>query len=57
MPRRPYPSDLSDAEWTLWDPLLPSVRPGGRPRAPLARDRRCQALRLADRLPMARAAR
>lgn len=35
MPRRPYPSDLSDAEWTLWDPLLPSVRPGGRPRPPL----------------------
>ena len=33
MPRRPYPSDLSDAEWAILGPLLPPVRPGGRPRA------------------------
>ena len=33
MPRRPYPSDLSDAEWAMLEPLLPPVRPGGRPRA------------------------
>ena len=32
MPRRPYPSDLSDAEWALLDPLLPAARSGGRPR-------------------------
>ncbi len=32
MPRRPYPSDLSDAQWTRLEPLLPSVLPGGRPR-------------------------
>jgi transposase len=33
MPRRPYPSDLSDAQWAYLEPLLPPVRPGGRPRA------------------------
>ncbi len=33
MPRRPYPSDLSDAQWVRLEPLLPPVRPGGRPRA------------------------
>jgi putative transposase len=33
MPRRPYPSDLSDGEWAILEPLLPTVRPGGRPRA------------------------
>jgi len=32
VPRRPYPSDLSDAEWALLDPLLPAARSGGRPR-------------------------
>ncbi|HEX3160541.1 MAG TPA: transposase, partial [Gemmatimonadaceae bacterium] len=30
--RRPYPSDPSDAEWTLLAPLLPPPRPTGRPR-------------------------
>lgn len=33
MPRRPYPSDLTDAQWAYLEPLLPAVRPGGRPRA------------------------
>ena len=31
--RAAYPSDLSDAEWTILEPLAPTVRPGGRPRA------------------------
>jgi predicted secreted protein len=30
--RRPYPSDLSDAEWKILKPLLPAERPGGRHR-------------------------
>jgi putative transposase len=29
--RRRYPTDLSDAEWDLAGPLVPPVRPGGRP--------------------------
>ena len=33
MPRRRYPSDLTDAQWMRLEPLLPAVRPGGRPRA------------------------
>jgi transposase len=28
--RRAYPSDLSDAEWGLLDPLIPTAKPGGR---------------------------
>lgn len=28
-----YPSDLSDREWTLLEPLLPQAKPGGRPRS------------------------
>jgi putative transposase len=31
MPRRPYPSDLSDAEWAILEPLVPAPKPGGRP--------------------------
>lgn len=38
MPRRPYPSDLTDAQWALLEPHLPPARPGGRPRAHPARD-------------------
>ena len=38
MPRRRYPSDLTDVQWTRLEPLLPGVRPGGRPRAHPTRD-------------------
>jgi transposase len=30
--RRPYPSDLSNAEWQILEPLLPTEKPGGRHR-------------------------
>jgi len=30
--RRPYPSDLSDIEWKILEPLLPREKPGGRHR-------------------------
>ena len=30
--RRAYPSDLADAQWERLRPLLPSAKPGGRPR-------------------------
>ncbi len=30
--RRPYPSDLSHAEWKILEPLLPAEKPGGRHR-------------------------
>ena len=29
--RAPYPTDLSDAEWAALEPLVPAVKPGGRP--------------------------
>ena len=32
MNRKPYPSDLSDAQWKVLAPLLPAAKPGGRPR-------------------------
>ena len=32
MDRKPYPSDLTDGEWTLLKPLIPPAKPGGRPR-------------------------
>ena len=32
MDRKPYPSDLSDAEWQLIEPHIPPADPGGRPR-------------------------
>jgi putative transposase len=32
MERKPYPSDLTDAQWALLQPLIPAARPGGRPR-------------------------
>ncbi len=32
MSLKPYPSDLTDAQWQLIEPLLPAARPGGRPR-------------------------
>ncbi len=27
-----YPSDLTDAEWSRLEPLIPAAKPGGRPR-------------------------
>jgi len=30
--RRPYPSDLTDAQWRLTEPVLPAPPGGGRPR-------------------------
>jgi transposase len=30
--RRPYPSDLSNEEWKILEPLLPTEKPGGRHR-------------------------
>jgi putative transposase len=32
MERNPYPSDVTDAQWALLQPLLAPARPGGRPR-------------------------
>jgi putative transposase len=29
--RRSYPTDLSDAEWALLEPLIPAAKSGGRP--------------------------
>ena len=33
MPRRPYPSDVTDAQWRVLVSLLPPAKPGGRPRS------------------------
>ena len=33
MTRKPYPSDLTTAQWRVLAPLLPPARPGGRPRS------------------------
>ena len=30
--RQRYPSDLTDQEWTILEPLIPPAKPGGRPR-------------------------
>src|SRR2546421_8066381 len=30
--RKPYRSDLTDAQWNLVQPLIPPTKPGGRPR-------------------------
>ncbi len=30
--RKPYPSDLSNAQWKILKPLIPPAKPGGRPR-------------------------
>ena len=32
MGRREYPSDVSDDEWAILEPLIPPAKPGGRPR-------------------------
>src|SRR5713226_2244310 len=33
MERNPYPSDVTDEQWTILKRLLPPARPGGRPRS------------------------
>jgi len=38
MPRRRYPSDLTDAQWARLEPLVPLPRPGGRPPAHARRE-------------------
>ena len=30
--RKPYPSDLTDEQWEILQPLIPPALPGGRPR-------------------------
>ena len=32
MERKPYPTDVTDEQWKLVEPLLPHAKPGGRPR-------------------------
>jgi putative transposase len=32
MNREPYPSDLTNKEWAILEPLIPPEKPGGRPR-------------------------
>lgn len=32
MTRKPYPSDVTDEQWAILEPLIPPARPGGRPR-------------------------
>jgi len=32
MARKAYPTDLTDDEWRVLEPLLPAAKPGGRPR-------------------------
>lgn len=32
MSRKPYPSDLTDAEWLVLSPLIPPAKTGGHPR-------------------------
>jgi putative transposase len=29
--RMPYPSDVTDEEWAILEPLIPREKPGGRP--------------------------
>ena len=36
--RRPYPTDLSDEEWRILQPLVPEAKPGGRQRAHAERE-------------------
>jgi transposase len=30
--RKPYPSDLTDNQWAVLEPLIPDAKPGGLPR-------------------------
>src|SRR5215470_11109 len=38
MMRRSYPSDVSENEWRILEPLLPPAKPGGRPRTTAMRE-------------------
>ena len=38
MERNPYPSDLTDEQWQLIEPLIPKPKPGGRPRTVCIRE-------------------
>lgn len=31
MSRRAYPTDLTDVQWAMLEPLVPAAKPGGRP--------------------------
>ncbi len=33
MTRQAYPTDLTDDEWRVLEPLIPAAKPGGRPRS------------------------
>ena len=32
MKKTSYPSDVTDQEWAILEPLIPKAKPGGRPR-------------------------
>lgn len=36
--RKRYPTDLTDREWAILEPLVPAVKPGGRPAAHARRE-------------------
>ena len=38
MKRKPYPSDVTDAQWAILAPLIPVAKPGGRPQYVNARE-------------------
>lgn len=38
MNRKPYDTGLSDTKWTLMKLLIPSAKPGGRPRSVTIRE-------------------
>ena len=55
--RKSYPSDLSDAQWTILEPLVPAAKHGGRPRQSRdAGDRQRDVLHQSQRLPVGHAA-
>src|ERR671912_2366408 len=51
--RKPYPTDLSDAEWSYIEPHLPAPKGHGRPRTHSPRDRERRLLPPKERLPVA----
>jgi putative transposase len=38
MKRKPYPSDLTDAEWSILEPLIHPAKSGGHPRTTTMRE-------------------